>query len=163
MKTLYLVRHAKASQSLYSLADIDRPLVERGYANAHFASNKLSKTGLKPGLMVSSPGIRALTTALIFARNLNYPASLVGIIESLYNAPVEKIVQAIHQFDDSIETAMLFGHNPSITNAAILLSGQYIEHVPTSGIVGIEFQLNHWKDINTKAGNLILFDFPEKD
>ncbi len=160
MKTLFLVRHAKAVQNMLSLADIDRPLTERGFAEAHLMGKKLAAEKFRPELIVSSPGIRALSTALVFARNLSYPQNRVQIIESLFNASVEKLVNAIHQFDDTIERAMLFGHNPSITNIVNLLSDQYIEHIPTAGYCSISFSVDHWSEVSTRSGKLLSFEFP---
>lgn len=67
MKTLYLIRHAKSSWNIPSLSDIDRPLNERGYNDAHIMSNRLCKPK-NSTVIITSPAIRALSTALIFAR-----------------------------------------------------------------------------------------------
>ncbi len=72
MKTIYLIRHAKSDWDNPLLQDIERPLNERGYADANVMGTRL-KT---PGLIISSPAVRALSTALIFARrSLFLPAA----------------------------------------------------------------------------------------
>ena len=68
MKTLYLIRHAKSEQNFAGLADIDRPLNERGYVDASKMSLMLKEKKLIPNAIISSPAVRAISTALIFAR-----------------------------------------------------------------------------------------------
>ena len=163
MKTICLVRHAKASQQFFDLADIDRPLIERGYKDAHAMSIKLAVTGFMPGLMVSSPGIRALTTALIFARNLKYPAGSVVLNEQLYNATIQNMVEVVHELPETTAGVMIFGHNPSITHIANLLAGEFVEHVPTCGICCIDFEISSWHKIAPGAGKLRFFDYPKNN
>ena len=60
MKKLFLVRHAKSDWENPYLKDIERPLNERGYANANSMSYQRR---IKPDLIISSPAVRAFTTA----------------------------------------------------------------------------------------------------
>ena len=48
MKTIYIVRHAKSSWAYREVADIDRPLKERGINDAYLMSKYLSKKIDKP-------------------------------------------------------------------------------------------------------------------
>jgi len=161
IKTLCLVRHAKATQQMTELADIDRPLIERGYKDAHAISKKPQVMAVKPQLLISSPGIRALTTALIFARNLNYPAAKIILVEKMYNASLENILQVVAEIPDPVNRVMLFGHNPSITNTANLLSSEMVEHIPTCGISCIDFDVNNWYEIGPRSGKIRFFDHPK--
>ena len=79
MKTLYLIRHAKSDRSIGELSDIDRPLNQRGYNDAHKMSLILKDKKIIPDLIISSPAIRALSTALIFCRNLNIDPKTIEI------------------------------------------------------------------------------------
>ena len=80
MKTLYIVRHAKSSWDYESIADIDRPLKERGIKDAHLISNYLAETIKKPDVFVTSSANRALHTAIIFCDNFSYPLFLTGVV-----------------------------------------------------------------------------------
>ena len=42
---------------------------------------------------------------------------------------------------------MVFGHNYAFTNLVNQLGNKYIENVPTSGMVKIDFEIEHWKDL----------------
>jgi phosphohistidine phosphatase len=70
MKKLFLVRHAKSDWTYEGLPDIDRPLNERGYRDAHIMSKHLSSKKHVPDGIIASPAIRTINTALIFSRNL---------------------------------------------------------------------------------------------
>jgi phosphohistidine phosphatase len=161
MKTLCLVRHAKATQQMSDLADIDRPLVERGYRDAHTISKKLAATGFSPDLIMTSTGIRALTTALIFARNLGYDSGRVVLTDILYNATAEQVLDSLLEIPDEVERVMVFGHNPSITNAVNLMVKELIEHVPTSGVAGITLDIKKWDQLQHVTGKLQFFEFPK--
>ena len=69
MKLLYLVRHAKSSWRDDNLSDAERPLNKRGERDAPFMADLLQRKGINPDLMVSSPALRALSTAKIFAKS----------------------------------------------------------------------------------------------
>jgi len=63
-KTIYLVRHAKSSWEHPGLADIDRPLNNRGKKNAPEMGSRLKNQQIFPDLLISSPAKRAYNTAL---------------------------------------------------------------------------------------------------
>ena len=72
MKTLFLIRHAKSSWDDTALPDKDRPLANRGRRDAPKMGRRLAKREVKPDLILSSPARRALTTAEIIAKKLDY-------------------------------------------------------------------------------------------
>ena len=162
MKTLYLIRHAKSDQHTGILADIDRPLNTRGYADAHKMSLASKDKLLFPDAIITSPAVRAISTALIFARNIKYNTGNVAIHPALYQPSSTNYLSTISETEDKINTLFLFAHNPMITNTANSLTDEVIEHIPTSGIVGISNDCSNWKDFISSAGKLILFDFPKK-
>jgi phosphohistidine phosphatase len=73
MKKIFLIRHAKSDWGHESLADIDRPLNQRGYDEAYLASSLLKKKNFIPDLLISSSATRAISTCFIFSRNFNFP------------------------------------------------------------------------------------------
>src|SRR5437763_1654347 len=72
MKTLFLIRHAKSSWPDPALPDKDRPLGDRGRRDARKMGKRLAKRDVKPDLILSSPARRALKTARIIAKKLDY-------------------------------------------------------------------------------------------
>lgn len=164
MKTLYLVRHAKSEWADEDLTDIDRPLNKRGYRDAHSMSKSMKEKKRLPDLIITSPAIRAISTALIFCRNFNLSYSDFVINPNLYATDVKHYIDCISQIDNKYKTIMLFGHNPIITDLANSLTSAFTQSFPTCGIVGIRESddFKDWKNIKGKTGELILFDFPKK-
>ncbi|MBK7182342.1 MAG: histidine phosphatase family protein [Bacteroidetes bacterium] len=162
MKTLFLVRHAKSEWANENLADIDRPLNARGYKDAHFMSEQMKKNKLIPDLMIASPAIRATSTALIFARNLNYDCAAIRLKKMLYETTEKEYLKIISETENSKNSLMLFAHNPTLTMLSNRLTKPFTENIPTCGIVGIRFKINEWKEIMTATGELFLYDFPKK-
>lgn len=162
MKTLFLVRHAKSEWANETLADIDRPLNARGYKDAHFMSEQLKKNKLMPDLMIASPAIRATSTALIFARNLNYDCAAIQLKKMLYETTEKEYLKIISETDNSKNSLMLFAHNPTLTMLSNRLTKPFTENIPTCGIVGIQFKIKDWKEIVNATGELFVYDFPKK-
>ena len=162
MKTLYIVRHAKSSWDNPDLADIDRPLNNRGNKNAPEMGQRLSKRNIQPDLLLSSPANRAYTTAQKIAKEIGYPVDNVSTSKEVYHAGSGGLLQLVRNQSDSINTLMIFGHNPGFTWFANSLTGEYIDNIPTCGIVAIEFDVESWSNIETGEGKLIFFDYPKK-
>ena len=110
MKTLFLIRHAKSSWDDTALPDKDRPLGDRGRRDAPKMGKRLAKRDVKPDLILSSPARRALTTAEIIAKKLNYKRKDIVVDDRLYAAAVHGLLNVIHGLGDKLERVILFGH-----------------------------------------------------
>ena len=71
-KSLFLLRHAKAINGGVLIPDQDRPLSDSGVKDAKRLGSYLSKKSFDFDLILSSPAIRAITTAQIVANKLGY-------------------------------------------------------------------------------------------
>lgn len=162
MKTVYLVRHAKSDWENPNLSDIERPLNERGYSNANSMSLWFNEKQDSPDLIISSPAIRAITTSLIFARNLNYDSNLINIKKELYESTVKDYLSVITKTDEQYKSVMLFGHNPTISSFAESLCKAIPMEMSTCAIAGIHFDCKKWNDLRTTKGDLFLFEYPKK-
>lgn len=159
MKTLYIVRHAKSSWEYEGIADIDRPLKERGIKDAHLISNYLAETIKKPDVFVTSSANRAMHTSIIFCDNFGYPLSNLYIKKQLYNFSDGYLVKTIKALDDSFDSAIIFSHDHGINTFVNKYGSKPIAHVPTCGVIGIEFENEHWKSL--KKGKTTLIEFPK--
>lgn len=159
MKKLFLVRHAKSDWNNSEIKDIERPLNDRGYNNANQMSRQFKEV---PELIISSPAIRAISTALIFAENLKYDPNTITIKKELYETSVKDYLSIIHSLGDQYQSVMIFAHNPTIGEFAGSLVKSLPMEMPTCSIAGIRFETNQWKDIKTQQGELFLFDYPKK-
>ncbi len=158
MKQLILVRHGKSSWE-YSVSDKDRPLLERGINDAILVSGRLYGQGLQIDHVFSSPANRALHTCMIFLRQLAYDMDALQITELLYDFSGDEVLQLLKSLNDEMNTIMVFGHNHAFTYIANLLGNTYIDNVPTSGLVHIQFDVDSWSKI--EKGTTVQTIFPK--
>jgi len=160
MKKIFLVRHAKAEKRNFSQIDFERKLTARGEADALFCAGFPGKSDWQRSRLISSHAPRALQTAEIFARQGNYDLNAIGIEEMLYEDPdIPAMLQIIRKLPEEIETLMIFGHNPFMTDFAVYLCPAIFTDLPTAGIVGLAFE-GSWKGIQPQTMQLQLFEFP---
>jgi phosphohistidine phosphatase len=162
LKRLYLIRHAKSSWSNLKISDFDRPLNQRGKREAPLMAQRLAKYGVCPDALISSPAKRARTTAEIVAKGVNYPLKQICFDDSVYTSETVDLLQVLRKTTDQVETAFLVGHNYAITDLAVLLTGEYIRKIPTSGIVAMDLSVDSWAEVGPGKGAMLFFDFPEK-
>lgn len=162
MKTLYLVRHAKSSWDNANLADFDRPLNRRGEKAAPFMAKLIAEKKALIDLVISSPANRALTTAEIFCDILGYPAENIDQRIEIYNGGINHMLQIVRQIPGSASSAMLFGHNPTLTSFANFLSGEHLDNIVTCGVVRIDMNSNSWQETMMGSGELVWYEYPKK-
>jgi phosphohistidine phosphatase len=162
MKELFLIRHAKSDWGTEFLKDVDRPLNERGYSDAYFMSKWFLTNKKSPGLILSSTATRALNTALIFARALDFDMKHFSLEEEIYESTVSGMLSVIQRQDESVSSLMIFCHNPCVTEICNRLNDDvFIDNVPTCGIIHLHFETESWKEIGEKKGHMGFFQFPK--
>jgi phosphohistidine phosphatase len=160
MKTLILVRHAKSSWTEPGLADRDRVLNDRGRRNAPEMGKRLAKGGLKPDVILSSPAVRALTTAQLLAEELDYKRSDIRVDDRLYAAEADELVRVVGESGDGPQRVMVVGHNPEMTELARRLSGT-IDHMPTCAVAVFTFDIASWRDLPAAEARSTAFHTPK--
>lgn len=161
MKTLTLVRHAKSSWKDTSLTDRDRPLNKRGKRDAPEMGRRIAAAGIRPSLIVSSPAVRAWTTAKVIANAIGYPREFLQRDNTLYLASVNGILDVIASQDVGFNNLMLVGHNPGFTDFANYLVPGLTNNLPTSGVVSVELDTDEWALYDRPDTQLLLYDFPK--
>ncbi len=159
MKTLYIVRHAKSSWEYEGIKDHDRPLKKRGIKDAHLMSKILAERIKCPASFISSSASRALHTGIIFCENFGFPLVNFKISKQLYSFNDAYLTKTVKTLDDSFDSAIIFSHDHGINFFVNKFGNKPIAHVTTCGVVGIEFNIKHWKDL--KKGSTILVEFPK--
>lgn len=162
MKTLLIVRHAKSSWSDKGISDIDRPLKKSGVNDATEVAQKLKQQKVSPDIIITSPAVRAITTAMIFARNLNYPLWQLSISEIAYDFTKDALLSIINTTADKYKTLMLVGHDPALTYLVNELTGEQFEKIPTSAVFTISFRVQSWKRVALGNGRLAGVESPTK-
>ena len=158
MKKLYLIRHAKSSWD-NPVADFDRDLNKRGEFDAPLIGKELKKREINPDLIISSPALRAKKTALILAKEIGYNPSQILFKDSIYESSLYNLLMIIKELDISLESVMIVGHNPSMTELINKISKFSISNLPTCGVVALE--LDSWSEIEPYSAKEIFYIYPK--
>ena len=161
MKNLFLIRHAKSSWDDSTLHDHERPLNQRGRGNAPIMAKRLQQLGIKPDALFSSTAYRAASTAQIFADLLDFPASKISYDPNLYLASAGMLQDFISKIENSLNSILIFGHNPGLTVLVYQVWGIPIDNIPTCGIVSLKFGNSNWKEASSLLPSGTTFDFPK--
>lgn len=160
MKTLFIVRHAKSSWEDPQISDHDRPLLAVGVKKTKRISNFLVQKNVLPELMLSSTAVRAFETARLIAAHIGYPEDQIKSSSNLYHAGSGDIFTELYAIENTVDSVMIFGHNPTLTYFANQYLDPRIENLPTSGLVSIEFGCDKWEDINDSKFQVNFVVFP---
>jgi phosphohistidine phosphatase len=162
MKKLLIIRHAKSDQSFFG-NDFERPLNERGKADAPMMANRLLKKNMVIDAFMSSPAKRAKKTAELFAEVFKVPQNDIFFSSALYHATVDVFNEVVLGLPDHFNTVALFSHNPGITYFVNSLQIKaHADNMPTCGIFAVEADILHWKDFFKSNKTFLFFDFPKK-
>ncbi|HEY0245371.1 MAG TPA: histidine phosphatase family protein [Mucilaginibacter sp.] len=156
MKKLLLVRHARATHET-GFVDFERPLQYEGLQDSAIMAGRVHEHNLIPQLLVSSPALRALTTANIFAEHLSLPQPDTD--KSIYDATQETLVTVVNGLPDSHDFIGLFGHNPGFSQLLYYLTGE-VREMETCATVLIEFEVAEWGAIGNNSGKITYYSSP---
>jgi len=161
MKTLYLMRHAKSSWSFDDLTDEQRPLNGRGRDDAPLMGQALAKRNIKLDLILSSGAVRAMTTAALVAKELDYLPEQIEVRPEIYHAAVGTLLDIVRSCPDAAQSVLLVGHNNTISEFVDMLSPDALhEEMPTAGIVCLHFQTDSWATADRANCEFYFFDRP---
>lgn len=161
-KQLLIIRHAKSDWA-QNVSDFNRPLNKRGESNAPEMSKRLVRKNIYPKQLVSSPALRAITTAKYFADVLGIKKSDIIKEPDIYDALTQTLLDVVNKLDNQSDFTALFGHNPSLTQLVNDLSGANIYNIPTCGMALLKFPFDNWEMVSRGTGELIFFDYPKND
>lgn len=162
MRRLTLIRHAKSSWDYAELSDFERPLNARGRRDAPALAKRLAAELERPLRLVSSPALRAITTAHVFAAALAVPNTAIRIDPRIYEATRGTLLGIVRECDDADSHVLLFGHNPGFSELAQLLARCPFTDMPTCAVVTLGFDAAQWRDIRHGSGILQRYEFPKK-
>jgi len=156
MKKIIFVRHAKSSWK-YDVSDSKRPLKRRGIIDVSNVSKEFKLNNIDIDAVYSSNAKRALDTCNIFLDTLEISKVMIETSEKLYDFSGNQVVSFIKQLNNSLETVLIFGHNHAFTSVVNTFGSLFIDNVPTSGLVMIEFNIESWQELKKGITTLVLF------
>ncbi|TCC05447.1 SixA phosphatase family protein [Kribbella soli] len=164
-RTLVLLRHAKAVPP-ETLPDLERPLADRGRADASAAGRHLVAQGIEADLVLCSPSKRTRETWKYVAE-AGVAAKDVWYDKRIYNADTDGILDAIHEAPAEARTVVVVGHAPGIPWLAdeLALDGTSPERVeltqkyPTTGLAILHLT-TRWADLSPNDADLVSYVVP---
>lgn len=122
---LHLIRHADAGDpGAWRGDDDERPLSDKGYAQAERLALHLALVGFEPDAVLSSPKVRARQTAEIVASALGQD---VRLDDRLGGGLPLQAVEAILRDAGDVARPVLVGHDPDFSELLSTLTGGQLE------------------------------------
>jgi phosphohistidine phosphatase len=165
MKSVWILRHAKAASHGSGDDDHSRPLTGRGRrqgdAVARYLTDRVTSGASLPDLVISSSAVRARRTAEAAHSALGdgVPLEIEG---DLYGADPDDIVTRLRLLPDDVEAVMIVGHNPTFHDLTLLLvSADDAEGrtrleagFPTAALAIVSLDAEVWTDVVAGSGRL---------
>lgn len=160
LRTLLLLRHARAEPA-GGQDDADRPLTERGRADAEAAGIWLRDNEIAPTQVLCSTALRTRETWAAVAESSGF-GGLVDHEPGIYQAHPQALLDLVRRADDDATALALVGHAPGVpTLAAELADGDgdpaaeqaLREGYPTCTLAVLQVQ-GSWLDVAPGAARL---------
>jgi len=143
-----------------SQSDFERGLNRRGQKAIFTMADALLEKGVIPDLILSSSAHRAKLTAKGLAHELGYNGK-IKYIDKLYMAEPFDVISILKEIKDKYHNVFVVGHNPETTELTDLMMDEYIDNVPTLGIISFELPLKHWKKFKPEKARFNFFIYPK--
>jgi phosphohistidine phosphatase len=166
MRRLMLLRHAKAAPQ-GSLADEERPLIEKGRLAMAAIAEFAAARRLAPDLALVSPSLRTRETWELLLPAFRSPPRH-RIEPRLYAAAAERVLYLVRETSADVPTLLLVGHNPGLEDLARHLIGsgdtdaliRFGGTMPTASFAVIDLA-GDWADVQPRTGRLEIFVTPK--
>jgi phosphohistidine phosphatase len=157
---LYIVRHGIAidREDPKSPPDPERYLTDEGLDKTKQVAKGVAALGVTADLMMSSPYVRAMQTAEIFAAALSYPKQKIRRTDLLLPGSEASLFYKELAKDKHSATVFCFGHAPQLDDliATGLGSKHHVSSLKKAGIALLEF-----KRVSPPSGQLVWLATPK--
>jgi phosphohistidine phosphatase len=166
-RRLVLLRHAKSDWPS-GVADHDRPLGQRGRAEAPQAGRWLAAAGLVPDLALVSSAVRTRQTWNLVSDQFDAQVPTT-FSDDLYESGLVGSLALLRTLPDDVGTVLVVGHNPTTESLALYLedgtgvaadrsrmAGKY----PTGGVAVLHLQVPGWGELDEATARLLAFAVP---
>ena len=153
MKEIFVLRHAKSSWDNVNLSDHDRPLADRGIKDAAKLCAFVKKRGHKLDKVLCSTAKRAKETYDLIADGFNYEIDKTTFTDKLYFGDVTDVIRDLRELDDSLNSILIVGHNPTLHHLVELLTNEQIDRFTTCNLAIIS-QDGEWITLNSHKCSL---------
>lgn len=170
LKTLHLLRHAKAVEDQVDGTDHARPLAKRGIKAMEALAEHLGALKFKVDRVFCSSAQRTRETCDLIAPALG--KATIAYSDRLYLVDKTDLMDFIQTLPDTAASVMIIGHNPTFhTTALALTKGTTPGHgedmtvlkgkFPTGALCTLEFDVDHWRQVKAGTGMMTGFVRPK--
>lgn len=160
MKTLLVLRHAKASQESPTGEDFDRPLADRGWVDGRSIGGEMRHRGLHPDAVVASPAARAVETLAAVVDG--YGPLDAAFDQRIYDNSPDLVLGLLRETDDAAQRLLLIGHNPGLQDLLLRLTvddadrfrADIARKFPTAAIAAVDLPIDQWRDVRAGTGRI---------
>ena len=165
LRTLILLRHGKSDYP-GGTRDFDRPLADRGEAEAAAAGRWLRETQPAVDHVLCSASLRTRQT--LAATGIRTP---VDYVAEIYDASADEVLTQINKVDESVGTLLVVGHAPGLPGLASELADASSDRkalremhskFPTSAMA-VFTTGGAWKDLAEEGAALVAFEVARLD
>jgi len=153
MPELMIMRHAKSEWGTGLSSDQERPLSPRGVKAAKRMGKFITKVGMMPDLILSSPAVRARTTAEL-ANKAGKWAAPMEIVEAFYGGGLTDVLYGVAANGSTADRILITGHEPTWSDLVSLLTGGSLVAMPTAGLACVSVRGNTWSKLGSSCGEL---------
>lgn len=157
MPSLMLLRHAKSDWKADYGHDRERPLNKRGVRSARAVGRFVERYGLAPDLVLTSPAVRAATTADLASEAGSWKSKIVTVPE-LYGAEPNRVLSVVRGINDA-ERVMVVGHEPTMSGFVGRMTGSNLR-VPTGALASLRLFYSRWADLGWGTAEVELYIRP---
>lgn len=168
MKQIFLLRHAKSSRDLPGIADIDRPLNQRGRDSATAMARHLLEHSLRPDLILCSPSRRTRETLDHLAPAVTKVP--VSFVPDIYEASAATLLGLLSNLPADTGSVMMIGHNPGTQRLALMLASgtrrnaeigaRMARKFPTCALAILSSRIGKWASLKPEGCSLQAFVIP---
>jgi phosphohistidine phosphatase len=153
MPELLIMRHAKSDWGTGLSSDQERPLSSRGVKTAKKMGKFLTRVGAVPDLILSSPAVRARTTAELAGRSGKWSAT-IEIVQSFYGGSWNDVVEGVIAGGSRAERILVAGHEPTWSDLVGVLTGGSHVAMPTAAVSCIAIIGKSWSKLGPGCAEL---------
>lgn len=155
MRTIYLLRHAKAQSGRGYDSDHARELAPKGHRQAQRLGRFLLAADQLPDRIVTSTAVRAHQTALGLSDDGRWGVDVpVRATQVLYECSVQDVLDEIHTTSPDARSVLLVGHQPTWAAAISELTGGSSIALPTGTCARLDASIAAWGDLDVGDARL---------
>lgn len=121
---------------------------------------KLLEESFNPDVIISSKALRAEDTAINLVEELEISEQIITYEKKMYEASVRELLEIVNAIEDTAKSALLIGHNPTLSFFAEYLTGSGFSGMEPCGLVTIKFEDIKWSEISQSSGIFAAYYHP---